>query len=99
MPERPPPPAGCAQCGASIPRHARACPECGADERTGWRESSIYDGLDLPDEAWRNDDDSAAPSSSARRAPDRRVNGLAWYWWCVALVILLGAALYVLGLR
>jgi len=39
----------CAICGAEIPRQAHACPECGADERTGWREQSIYDGLDLPE--------------------------------------------------
>ena len=42
-------PAECANCGAAIPRRARACPECGADERTGWRENDAtrYDGLDL----------------------------------------------------
>ncbi len=43
-----PAPASCAVCGADIPPGARACPECGADDRTGWREQSIYDGLDLP---------------------------------------------------
>ncbi|PTY07345.1 zinc ribbon domain-containing protein [Opitutaceae bacterium EW11] len=43
------PPPYCAQCGAEIPPNARACPECGADERTGWDEVSIYDGLDLPE--------------------------------------------------
>jgi hypothetical protein len=42
-------PEECANCGAQIQRGARSCPECGADERTGWRETSIYDGLDLPD--------------------------------------------------
>jgi len=45
-----PAPAECANCGTEIPRGARACPECGADERTGWREQNIYDGLDLPEE-------------------------------------------------
>ena len=43
-------PPSCAACGADIPAGARACPECGADERTGWREASLYDGLDLPEE-------------------------------------------------
>lgn len=46
---RPTPPEECANCGEPIPRNARACPGCGADERTGWRETSIYDGLDLPE--------------------------------------------------
>lgn len=96
---RPPsPPPECANCGATIPRHARACPECGADERTGWRETSIYDGMELPDEAWE-DEDAAGPGERTRRRPTvRRVNGLAWYWWCVGVGVLLAAGLWVLGL-
>lgn len=85
MPERPPP-SECAQCGAEIPRTARACPECGADERTGWRESSVYDGLDLPDAAWTDD---AAAARSGRPGSSRDVNGLPWYWWCVGVGLLL----------
>jgi hypothetical protein len=79
---RTPPPAECAHCGAVIPRTAQACPECGADERTGWRETSIYDDLDLPESAW-SDDSEAEP----KPAP-RRVNGVAWYWWCVGAALL-----------
>jgi hypothetical protein len=88
MAARPPPPSECAQCGASIPPGARACPECGADERTGWRESSIYDGLELPE---TDDNVSDAPSQP------RRVNGLAWYWWCIAVGVLLLIGLSFLG--
>jgi len=76
-----PPPDECAACGADLPRHVHACPECGADERTGWREQSIYDGLDLPGSDEEND-----KSASAR---PRVVNGLAWYWWCVGVALLL----------
>ncbi|MEN9662752.1 MAG: hypothetical protein RL324_1701 [Verrucomicrobiota bacterium] len=79
---RTPPPEECANCGAAIPRKARACPGCGADERTGWREDSIYDGLDLPDEA-----DDEPPQKPVRR-------GVAWYWIAVGLAL---AALLVLG--
>jgi hypothetical protein len=89
MPDRQPP-AECAQCGAAIPRGARACPECGADERTGWREASVYDGLDLPESAWEND---------SSRAPERRVNGIRWYWWAIAVAVLLAFGLAVLGRR
>ena len=91
MPEkRPPPPDECANCGAAIPRHARACPECGADERTGWREQSIYDGLDLPEEAFEEE---------AHRDNTRRVNGVAWYWWCVGVGLIVLLTLGWIGLR
>ena len=83
------PPAECAQCGADIPPRARACPECGADERTGWREQSIYDGLDLPEPG---SDDS--PTSSPRRT-----GRLAWYWVVTFIALLLLLVLAALGLR
>jgi hypothetical protein len=93
------PPEECANCGAAIPRHAKACPECGADERTGWRENteSIYDGLDLPEAAFQDED--APATSAARRQRERSVNGLAWYWWCVGVGLLLILGLAWLGLR
>lgn len=94
MPEPRTPPT-CAQCGADIPGGARACPECGADERTGWREVSVYDGLELPEDAW----DDHKRAGGDRRVPDRRVNGIRWYWWCIAVAVLLSFGLAVLGLR
>lgn len=72
----------CAVCGAAIPRQAKACPECGADERTGWRGQSVYEGLDLPDDAW--DEQGSHPS----RSQPSRVNGLPWYWWLVGVLLL-----------
>ncbi len=80
-------PAECANCGAAIPRRARACPECGADERTGWRETddTRYDGLDLPDSAF-DDDAAASPGRPLRR-------GLAWYWYLVGAIVLVAIVL------
>ena len=75
MARRPPPPSECAQCGEAIPPRASACPHCGADERTGWRETSVYDGLDLPDTAFA--EPAARPP---RRAPR-------WYWLVVAALL------------
>lgn len=75
-------------CGAAIPRRAKACPECGADERTGWRETSVYDGLDLPDEA---------PAHDVRLRPERQ--GPAWYWLVAGVATLVALIFLVLGLR
>ena len=82
-----PPPDECANCGADIPRNAHACPACGADERTGWREASIYDGLDLPEDA---------PQSRSMRRSAR--GGLAWYWIVTIVLVLLALILGSLGL-
>lgn len=96
-PRRLPPPSECANCGAAIPRDAPACPECGADDRTGWRETAdtLYDGLDLPPAALEDDNSSVA---SARRKPVTRVNGIPWYWWLVGVLLLLSLVAWALGL-
>jgi len=44
-------------CGAEVPPSVRACPECGADDMTGWNEDrAVYDGLDLPDDEFHYDE-------------------------------------------
>ena len=83
MSSRQPPPATCANCGATLPRHAQACPECGADERTGWRDAPPYDGLDLPESAFADAQaDTASPQGRSRHA-------LKWYWLAAALLVLI----------
>lgn len=89
------PPDECAHCGAEIPRTAKACPECGADERTGWREKSVYDGLNLPDEVFEDE----ASDGDRRPLNTARVNGVAWYWWLVGIILLVLLAGSMVGLR
>ena len=51
------PPDICPVCGTEVPPSARACPECGADDTTGWNEDhAVYDGLDLPDDEFDYDE-------------------------------------------
>jgi hypothetical protein len=88
MDPRKEPPAECANCGAEIPRHAQACPGCGADERTGWRETSVYDGLDLPESAYGD--------TSART---RVRHGLPWYFVVAAILGILAALVFSFGGR
>ena len=94
--EYPPPvkkrraPETCANCSADIPPHARACPECGADERTGWAEQDLYDGLDLPED----DDERAKTSLSRQRRQTSR-----WFWSLIAIGLVLLFILATLRLR
>ncbi|HMC28416.1 MAG TPA: zinc ribbon domain-containing protein [Verrucomicrobiae bacterium] len=46
----------CPNCGAEVPPRAKACPECGSDEHTGWSEKAATDHLDLPDEEFDYDE-------------------------------------------
>ncbi|MFH1477262.1 MAG: zinc-ribbon domain-containing protein [Verrucomicrobiota bacterium] len=51
------PPDICPVCGAEVPSTAHACPECGADNTTGWNEDhAVYDGLNLPDDEFDYDE-------------------------------------------
>jgi zinc-ribbon domain len=73
----------CPNCGAEVPRKARACPGCGADEATGWSEEARASGLDLPDENFDYDD--FVKREFGEKSPVPR--GVAWYWWVVALAL------------
>jgi hypothetical protein len=76
-----------------MPRHARACPECGSDEQTGWSEESHSDGLALPEESFDYQDFVKREFESKGPVP----RGVHWFWWAVAVALLVG--LVVLGLR
>lgn len=85
-------PETCPNCGADVPRNARACPECGADEHTGWSETAGTDGLDLPDGNFDYQD--FVKREFGDRSPVPR--GIHWFWWLIGLLVL--AALVALWL-
>ena len=74
----------CPNCGADVPRQAKACPECGSDERTGWSEKSYADNLGLPDDDFNYDEFVKEEFGPGRAQP----HGLVWFWWVVAVVLL-----------
>lgn len=78
-------PETCPNCGADIPPKAKACPECGACEKTGWSEEAESDGLGLPDDSFDYKDyvqrEFGGPKLVSR--------GLNWFWWCVAVLVLI----------
>ena len=83
----------CPNCGAELPPNARACPECGSDEKTGWSEKARYDALDLPDEDFDYQDFVEREFGGVKPVP----RGLHWLWWLVAVLVL--AALVWLWIR
>ncbi|MDQ8199284.1 hypothetical protein QEH56_14030 [Pelagicoccus enzymogenes] len=45
------PPGYCPNCGEYVGEGAAACESCGSCPKTGWSEDSLYDGIELPEEA------------------------------------------------
>ncbi|HCU87576.1 MAG TPA: zinc ribbon domain-containing protein [Verrucomicrobiales bacterium] len=78
------PPDYCPNCGAAVPARASACPECGADEDTGWNDDAYAQGLGLPDEDFDYDEFVEREFGETDR-PTLKPQGLHWFWWLVAL--------------
>ena len=77
----------CPNCGEDVPRNARACPGCGADETTGWAEDAqqaTTSDLGLPDEDF--DYQEFVKREFGRASPKPR--GIHWFWWVLAILLL-----------
>ncbi|MHA3771668.1 zinc-ribbon domain-containing protein [Verrucomicrobiota bacterium sgz303538] len=89
MPRKFQPPEICPVCGEDVPRNAKACPECGADERTGWKEGAMEEsGLDLPDEEF---DCDKFVSEEFGQGPKK--TPVQWFWWLIAVILLIALLL------
>ena len=76
-------PESCPNCGADVPRNAKACPECGADENTGWSENAYASKLGLPDEGFDHDE-----FVKEEFGGERKPRGISWLWWLTAVILL-----------
>ena len=84
------PPAICPVCAEDVPANAVACPECGADYKSGWREDAeTYDGIGIPDEFNYHDFTKREFGSSAKPT------GIRTIWWLTAIVLVV-ALLYLI---
>ena len=80
----------CPVCGKDVPGRALACPECGADHNSGWREDAdTYDGVDLPNDDFNYDDFVKREFGSRGKPP-----GLKTIWWIVAVALIVAFVLY-----
>ena len=91
-PTTPKAPEVCPVCREDVPGDALACPECGADHNSGWRQDAdTYDALDLPNEDFNYDEFvqqefGSSPKPGAIKA----------IWWITALLIIVAlVAIYV----
>ncbi len=76
----------CPICGAVVPARAKACPECGSDERTGWSDNTIYDGTDIEDS-----NDEFDYEDWLRRQGGQPLKLSVWHWviWAAGVLLLL----------
>ncbi|MFN2475632.1 MAG: hypothetical protein ABR526_04740 [Chthoniobacterales bacterium] len=90
-PKRPRAPEICPVCGEDVPPRALACPGCGADHKSGWRDDAeTYDGIDLGEEDFNYNEFVASEFGSGVKPP--RVKTI---WWITAIALLIAfAALY-----
>ena len=87
-----PPPAVCPICGEDVPPKALACPECGADHESGWREEAgSFAGSDLPDDHFDYDE---FLENEFGRSP--KPEGIKTIWWVTAIALILIAAYFFL---
>jgi hypothetical protein len=80
----------CPNCGEEVPRNAKACPECGACEKTGWSEEADAADLGLPDDSF--DYNEYVKREFQGEEPKRKGAGL-WIITAVVLLVLIAWAL------
>ncbi len=91
------PPPVCPVCGTDVPPDAVACPECGACHDSGWKEDAgAYDGVDLLDVAYEDDDGKVRWRAKPGLHPFWRIVALiavlALFWWFFKTVFSAGSA-------
>lgn len=90
---RPRTPEVCPVCGEDVPPRALACPECGADHNSGWREGALEsDGLGLSEEEFDYDAFVKEEFGGQVKPP-----GIHPLWWVTAIVVLAAMVLWLVA--
>jgi uncharacterized membrane protein YvbJ len=76
----------CPNCGAEVPPDAKACPECGSCEETGWSDQAKYERIDVDyDDAFDYEsfvDEEFGGGKTRRKSP------MQWIWAIVAILLI-----------
>ncbi len=87
-------PQECPVCGAEVSRRALACPECGADERTGWGvEEADFEETGYEEEPFDYEDFLEKEGLKGRARP----RGIAPGWWILAIFALVAFIWLIIG--
>ena len=82
MQNRNSPPPVCPNCGADVPPKALACPECGSDHDTGWKDYADVIGQGSPEDEF--DYAEAFDKEFGREVIPSNTKPI---WWITAIVI------------
>jgi len=82
------PPDYCPNCGAEVPPNAKACPECGSDENTGWSDRAHAGRLGIPDDDL-DYDEFIKEEFGVKRSLPIKPRGIRWSWWAVAILLVI----------
>lgn len=74
----------CPVCGEDVPPNALACPECGADHNSGWKEDTL-DVSSVPSEDDFDYDEFVQKEFGTEVKPRE----LKTVWWITAIVLLI----------
>ncbi len=88
------PPHVCPNCGAEVPRKAKSCPECGADESTGWSEDAYTGNLGISEDKF--DYDEFVKDEFGTGSGKVKPRGIHWVWWVTAVGLLAAFLLFFL---
>ena len=77
----------CPNCGALIEdERALSCPQCGADESTGWGDDATAQTLGLPDADFDYDEYVEREFGTEERNPVK-TKGIPWWAWALTLLL------------
>jgi hypothetical protein len=77
------PPEVCPVCGEHVPSKAPACPQCGADYNSGWK-NEAYESVDVPDDNFDYDEFIQKEFGSSVKP-----YGIRPVWWITGIILLI----------